>query len=137
MSDLYKSDAIYELDYKVGSEFEKTAKLIDKKDLSFVDPKYVVSALSGDVLRSMYENQIKDAITDGEFECGEEGLRKFIETIRHFQKCISLTIEENKESQILMDNGEPLYLLDKDKVCHTIAELLFQALNHHSLCSCD
>lgn len=120
MSDLYKSDVIYKLDYKVGLEFEKCAKLIDKKDLSFVDPKYVVSALNGDALREMYETQIKDAITDGEFEQSEQGLRKFIETMKHFQKCVSLTIEENKQSNILMDNGEPLFLLDKDKVEETV-----------------
>ena len=120
MSDLYKSDVIYELDYKVGSEFESIAKLIDKKDLSFVNPAYEVSALKGDVLREMYETQIKDAITDGEFEQSEQGLRKFIETMKQFQKCISLTIEENKQSNILMDNGEPLFFLDKDKVEETV-----------------
>ncbi len=120
MSDLYKSDAIYELDYKASSEFEKTAKLTDKKDLSFVNPQYEVSALSGgDVLRDLYINQIKDAITDGEFKRNEEGLRKFIETMKHFQKYISLAIEENKEKQEMLDLDLPLFECDLTKAEET------------------
>ena len=115
MSDLYKSDAIYELDVSVSNEFEKSMKLIDKRNLSHVDNEYIDGALNGgDTLRKTYENKIRQSIENGEFTNDEEGLRKYVETIQHYQKNIAIPVEDNKQKQELQEMGLPTYDMNPD-----------------------
>lgn len=106
ISDLYKSDAVYNLEYTVSIEFEKNAKLIDRMGLYFVDCSYESSALNGgEVLRKTYEKEIKNKIENNEFPNNEYGIRKFIKEMRHFQKDISIPIEENKQKLKFIQRG--------------------------------
>ena len=56
-----------------------------------------------------YEQQIARKIQNNEFPNTEEGLRKFIEEMRHFQKYIAITIEENKQKQELLEQDAPTF----------------------------
>lgn len=115
MSDLYKSDAIYELDVWVSNEFEKNMKLIDKRDLSYVDNEYIDGALNGgDILRRTYEDKIRKSIENGDFTNDEEGLRRYVETIQHYQKNIAIPVEDNKQKQELQEMGLPTYDINPD-----------------------
>lgn len=115
MSDLYKSDAIYELDVSVSNEFEKSMKLIDKRDLSHVDNEYIDGALNGgDTLRKTYEDKIRKSIENGDFTNDEEGLRRYVETIQHYQKNIAIPVEDNKQKQELQEMGLPTYDINPD-----------------------
>lgn len=115
MSDLYKSDAIYELDVSVSNEFEKSMKRIDKRDLSHVDYKYIDGALNGgDTLRKTYEEKIRQAIENGQYTNDEDGLRKYVETIQHYQKNIAIPVEDNRQKQELQEMGLPTYDIDPD-----------------------
>jgi len=110
ISDIYKSDDIYELDYATSIEFEKSSKLIDKTDLSFVDYAYEDSALNGgDILRNTYELQIARKIENNEFPNTEHGLRSFIEIMRHFQKDIAIHIKKNKQKQEFIELDIPTF----------------------------
>ncbi len=115
MSDLYKSDAIYELDVSVSNEFEKSMKLIDKRDLSHVDNEYIDGALNGgDTLRKTYEDKIRKSIENGDFTNDEEGLRRYVETIQHYQKNIAIPVEDNRQKQELQEMGLPTYDINPD-----------------------
>lgn len=110
MSDLYKSDEIYELDVSVSNEFEKSMKLIGKRDLSHVDNEYIEGALNGgDTLRKTYEDKIRKSIENGDFTNDEEGLRRYVETIQHYQKNIAIPVEDNRQKQELQEMGLPTY----------------------------
>lgn len=115
MSDLYKSDAIYELDVSVSNEFEKSMKLIDKRNLSYVDNEYIDGALNGgDTLRRTYEDKIRKSIENGDFTNDEDGLRKYVETIQHYQKNIAIPVEDNRQKQELQEIGLPTYDMNPD-----------------------
>ena len=115
MSDLYKSDAIYELDVSVSNELEKSLKLIDKRDLSHVDNEYIDGALNGgDTLRKTYEDKIRKSIENGDFTNDEEGLRRYVETIQHYQKNIAIPVEDNRQKQELQEMGLPTYDINPD-----------------------
>ena len=115
MSDLYKSDAIYELDVSVSNEFEKSMKLIEKRDLSHVDNEYVDGALNGgDTLRKTYEDKIRKSIENGDFSNDEDGLRRYVQTIQHYQKNIAIPVEDNRQKQELQEMGLPTYDINPD-----------------------
>ena len=112
LEDLYNRNIIkFHYDYPK----EKSMKLIDKRDLSHVDNEYIDGALNGgDTLRKTYEDKIRQSIENGEFTNDEEGLRKYVETIQHYQKNIAIPVEDNKQKQELQEMGLPTYDMNPD-----------------------
>ena len=51
---------------------------------------------SDDTLRRTYEDKIRKSIENGDFTNVEEGLRKYVETIQHYQKNIAILVENNR-----------------------------------------